>query len=71
MAEITLKKDGFGLALKTFESSDGKNTYLVLKESDGSYHAFVEVEAKDAALNCGSTLDREEITRKHWDSLWK
>jgi hypothetical protein len=71
MAEITLKKDGFGLALKAFQSCDGKNTYLVLKESDGSYHAFVEVEAKDAAVNCGSTLNRDEITRKHWDSLWK
>lgn len=70
MAEITLKKDGFSLAMKTFQSNDGKNTFLVLKESGGAYHAFVEVEAKEAALNCGSKLNRDEITRKHWDSLW-
>ena len=71
MPEINLKRNGFGLPIKTFESSDGKNTYIVFKQSDGSYHTFVEVEAKDAAMHCGSEFDREEQTRKHWDRLWE
>lgn len=70
MSEINLKRSGMGLPIKTFESADGKNTYIVFKQSDGSYHAFVEVEAKDAAVHCGSKLDRSEITRRHWDKLW-
>ena len=70
MAEITLKRDGYALEMKTFKSSDGKNSYLIFKESDGKYHSFVEVEAKDAAIHCGSQLSRDETTRQHWDSLW-
>jgi len=69
MSEIKLKKSGMGLPFKTFESEDGKNTYIVFKAGD-SYHTFVEVEAKDSAMHCGSKLDRSEITRKHWDKLW-
>lgn len=70
MTDIKLKREGYSLEFRTFESGNGKNTYLVFKEKDGSYHTFVEVEAKDAAIHCGSELDREEITRKHWDELW-
>ena len=70
MPEISLKKSGYGLPIKTFKSADRKNTYIVFKQTDGSYHTFVEVEAKDAAIHCGSDLDRSEITRKHWDKLW-
>lgn len=71
MSTINLKKSGSTLPIKTFESMDGKNTYLVFRQSDGSYHVFVEVEAKGAAINCGSNLDHSEITRKHWDKLWE
>jgi hypothetical protein len=71
MADIKLKRDGYGLDFRTFESDNGKNNYLVFRNSDGAYHTFVEVEAKDAAVHCGSKLEREEITRKHWDELWQ
>ncbi|UTW47127.1 hypothetical protein [Bacterioplanoides sp. SCSIO 12839] len=71
MPDIRLKRKGYGLPIKTFESGDGKSTYIVFKQPDGSYHTFVEVEAKDAAMHCGSQLDRTEITRKHWDTLWE
>ncbi|MBE8233042.1 MAG: hypothetical protein HAW67_04845 [Endozoicomonadaceae bacterium] len=70
MADVKLKRDGYSLQFRTFESENEKNTYIVFKEKDGSYHTFVEVEAKDAAIHCGSELEREEITRKHWDELW-
>jgi hypothetical protein len=64
MPDITLKRANAGLPIRTFQSPDGKSTYLVFKQSDGSYHTFVEVEAKDAAVHCGSELPRESITRK-------
>ena len=70
MSEISLKRKSNGIQFRTFESDDGKNTYIVFKESDGSYHTFVEVEAKDAAIHCGSELDRNENTRSHWNALW-
>lgn len=70
MTEINLKKNSYCLPIKTFVSKDGKNTYIVFKQSNGSYHTFVEVEAKDAAMHCGSTLDRSSRTRDHWDKLW-
>lgn len=70
MNEINLKKRTNGIQFRTFESEDGKNTYIVFKESNGSYHTFVEVEAKDAAIHCGSSLDRNENTRSHWGELW-
>lgn len=72
MSEITLKKNGTGISvpdIRTFESKDGKNTYVVLKQGK-SYHTFVEVEAKDAAIECGSKLERNAITRQHWNVLW-
>jgi len=70
MSEISLKRKSNGIQFRTFESEDEKNTYIVFKESDGSYHTFVEVEAKDAAIHCGSTIDRKENTRIHWNDLW-
>lgn len=69
--KITLKKGNTGLPVRTFNSSDGKNTYLVFKQIDGSYHAFVEVEAKDAAMSCGSELGKNKQTRSHWNKLWE
>jgi hypothetical protein len=42
------KKSGFGLEARTFISGSGE-AYLVFRSLDGSYHTFVEVEAKQAA----------------------
>ncbi|MFN0019676.1 MAG: hypothetical protein ACKVP0_15570 [Pirellulaceae bacterium] len=61
------KKDGAELGLKIFAGRDG-NQYLVFRSLDGSFHSFVEVEAKQAARECGS----EELanTRLMRASLW-
>ena len=61
------KREGFGLEMKTFAGSDG-NTYLVFRTSAGSYHVFMEVEAKEAARQCGAT--EEKNTRQMWASIW-
>jgi hypothetical protein len=59
------------LQMKSFEGKDGK-TYLVFHAPDGSYHTFVEVEAKQAARNCGAKEGTPRPnTRKMWDSLWQ
>jgi hypothetical protein len=47
------KREGRSLEIKTFPGKDG-NSYLVLRTLDGSFHAFVEVEAKQAARECGA-----------------
>jgi hypothetical protein len=40
----------------------------VLRTLDGSFHTFVEVEAKQAARECGAT--EEANTRQMWESIW-
>ena len=62
------KKTGLGLALKTFTGKDGK-TYLVFRTTKGSFHVFGEVEAKEAARQCGATVEKN--TRAMWESVWK
>ncbi len=53
--------------IRTMRGRDG-NTYLVFRTTNGSYHVFVEVEAKEAARQCGA----KELsnTRMMWASLW-
>jgi hypothetical protein len=66
--QVTLKRKGMGLPMKTFVGSSGA-TYLVIRTVEGSYHAFVEVEAKEAARDCGSTEGAN--TRSEWNELWE
>ena len=42
--------------------------FPVLRTLDGSFHTFVEVEAKQAARECGAT--DEGNTRQMWESIW-
>ena len=65
--EVKPKKHGFGLELKTFQGKDGES-YLVLRTKDGAYHVFLEVEAKQAARDCGGS--KEGNTRQMWGELW-
>ena len=62
------KRSSFGMQTRTFRGADGK-TYLVFLTTKGSYHVLVEVEAKEAARQCGA----KELsnTRAMWESLWK
>ena len=51
--KISKKRKGYGLQIVTMEGSKGK--YLFFKTPNGSYHAFLEVAAKDAIRDCGAT----------------
>jgi len=47
---------GFKLQMVTRKGKSGAR-YLFFKAPNGSYHAFVEVETKSAARDCGATSD--------------
>lgn len=53
--KISKKRAGFNLQIKTLNGEKG--TYLFFKTPNGSYHAFLEVAAKDAAKDCGAKGD--------------
>ena len=48
------EKHGVDLEMRTFRGKDDV-TYLVFRSTGGSYHVFAEVEAKEAARQCGTT----------------
>jgi hypothetical protein len=62
------KREGTELAFKTFVGSDGTR-YLVFRSLEGSFHVFAEVEAKQAARECGAA--ELANTRQMWESLWE
>ena len=65
----TIKENiqGTGLEMKVYRGRDN-NSYLIFKTQQGSYHAFMEVEAKQAARECGSS--QEAHTRTMWKAIW-
>ena len=65
---LKAKKKRFGLEARTLKGKDG-TSYLVFRTLDGSYHAFAEVEAKQAARECGAAEGPN--TRKMWERLWE
>jgi hypothetical protein len=62
------KREGSELLFKTFVGSDGTR-YLVFRSLEGSFHVFAEVEAKQAARECGAA--ELANTRQMWESLWE
>jgi hypothetical protein len=68
MANITPKKRRLGLEMRTFKGDDGR-TYLVFRTARGAYHVFTEVEAKEAAGQCGAT--KEGKMNQMWDAVWQ
>lgn len=64
---IKTKRSGLGFEMKTFDGKDG-NSYLVFHTREGSFHVFMEVEAKQAARECGAKDDKN--TRQMWESIW-
>ena len=62
------KRKGLALEVRTFSGKDG-SAYLVFKSLGGSFHAFKEVEAKEAACQCGAAIKGN--TRRMWEQLWK
>jgi len=65
--KIELKRRGFGLAMKTFQDREG-HCYIVFRSSNGSFHVFAEVNAKDAGEKI---TGRRENTRIMWGKLWR
>ena len=65
---ITKKKRGYGLELKTIDGKSG--TYLFFRAKNGDYHAFLEVEAKDAARECGAQSEgtTQQMCKEVWDN---
>ena len=61
------KRDNTSLAFKTFVSAEGTR-FLVFRSLEGSFHVFAEVEAKQAARECGAA--ELANTRQMWESLW-
>ena len=61
------KKRGLGLDMKAFVAND-RRTYLVFRTPVGSFHAFKEVQAKQAARECGAMIEKN--TREMWKSIW-
>lgn len=66
--QLTPKRKGTGLEIKTFVGESGR-TYLVLKTGPGSYHVFAEIDAKEAAVDCGAA--KGGYTRTDWKALWE
>jgi hypothetical protein len=64
----TAKRRGLGIGIATVSNLTRDETYLVPKALDGNYHAFVEVEAKEAARDCGG---KGTNTRRVWESALK
>ncbi|MBI1917021.1 MAG: hypothetical protein HYS12_20115 [Planctomycetes bacterium] len=64
---IKAKKRGLGLEMRTVKGKDGR-TYLVFRTARGAYHVFTEVEAKEAARQCGA---KEGKMNQMWDELWR
>jgi hypothetical protein len=62
------KRRGFGLAIRSFHGKDGHH-YIVFKTTKGSFHTFKEVEVKEAARQCGVTV--QGTTRQMWGRLWR
>ncbi len=61
------KRRGFSLEMRTFKGTSGMS-YPVFRSREGSFHVFQEVEAKDAAADCGARRDGN--TRHMWKKLW-
>jgi hypothetical protein len=55
--------------MRTFYGKDGR-AYLVFKTASGSFHTFVETEAKRASIECGSSRPKTDTTRQMWSEIW-
>jgi hypothetical protein len=66
MKKHTAKRDGIGLDFKTF-TGKSKKSYIIFRTPKGSFHAFAEVDAKEAAVDCGAP---DGNTRAQWKAVW-
>jgi hypothetical protein len=57
----------YPLEIKTFEGESGQ-TYLVFRNHNDEFHVFTEVQAKEAAMDCGAP--DEGNTQQRWRQIW-
>jgi hypothetical protein len=70
MAKLTVKRSDVRVEIKTF--SGKKCNYLVITAGDGKFHVFAEVQAKEAAIDCGCKLNpRSNNPTTMWRERWK
>jgi hypothetical protein len=55
------------LEVRTFDGEDGA-AYVVFRTAGGAFHTFREVEAKEAARECGGPSTG--TTRQRWNKIW-
>jgi len=69
MKKFTAKRSGTEIGMRTFGGKSGKS-YLVFRERDSIvFHVFTEVEAKEAAQDCGADTSKG-TTASNWTELW-
>jgi hypothetical protein len=67
--KFTGKKSGFEIGMRTVVGKSGA-TYLVFRErARDVFHVFVEVEAREAATDCGAGNDERNV-QAVWSDLW-
>jgi len=71
VTKLTPKKLALTLGVRTFKGKKSGIEYLVFRTSKKRFHVFVEVQNKEAAIDCGSGLARKRHTHYHWSKLWK
>ena len=68
---LNVKPSAAAMEIRTFESKNPRVQYIVMRTGD-EFHVFAEVEAKEAAANCGCELASPKHTPvQMWKSLWK
>lgn len=61
-----VKRISSAIEIRTYQGRKGK--YLVMTAGDGKFHVFSEVEAKEAAIDCG--FKGRQHTNTMWKTLW-
>jgi hypothetical protein len=64
-----LKKGGT-FSYRQVKDKDGV-TYMAIKLDDGSFHIFTEINARQAARDCGIDDEGKLNSRQMWEKLWK
>jgi len=64
---VKTKRRGLGLDVRTFLAENGE-AYVVFRTARDTFHTFQEVEAKEAARQCGGPLTG--TTQQMWKKLW-
>jgi len=68
--KFNVKPASSALEISTFPGKNKQVKYIVMKLNT-EFHVFVEVEAKQAAKDCGCPFPVSKTTQQMWSQLWK